>query len=220
MQQELQQSLEKLNTAQVQQQIENAMKSIDVQKIQAKVQAELGQVNIEKMQQDLAKMQVELKNNLDNDEMRLAIKKSLEASQKAMAELKSVNMEKIQQELELAKAELKQQQGTMKQDMEKARQEINRVMQKDFKKEFENALREMDRASAELKNYQDMLAAMDKDGLLNMQGSYTVEYNQGKLIINGTPQPEHIVNKYKHYFKKEKVTLRRGKDDGERSIDF
>jgi bla regulator protein blaR1 len=202
-----------LNVENIQEQIENATKNIDLQKIEVETQAALQKVNWEKMQQEMQKAQAEIKNNIDSKKLDAEISRAMEQSKKALAELKAVDMEKIQSQLEKAKAEMTLNEGRMQADIENAKKAINENLHKDIKRELEKAAEQVNRASEELQNYRNMLDEMDKDGLLHADGPYDIEYKNGKLSIDGKLQPAAVTDKYKHYFKKEKVTLKRGKDD-------
>ena len=184
-----------------------------------KTMAEMKTVDMEKVQAGLEKAQAELK-NIDGPKMQAEMQRTMEETKKAMAEMKAVDMEKIQYQLEKAKEEMRANQGKLKQDMERARKEINENLKKDFRKEMEKAKEEVNQAAIELQNYKDMLLEMDKDGLLNAKEPYSIEYNKGTLIINGKTQPGTISTKYRHYFKRENVKISRGKDDDDRTIDL
>ena len=186
-----------------------------------KAMAEMKSVNTEKLQAELEKAQAELKTNLDANKMQATIQQAMEQAQKAMAEMKSVNMEKIRAELDQATQEMKLNQGRMQSDLEKARKSINENLHKNFKEAFRKAQVEMDKAKAELQNYKNMLTEMDKDGLLDMEQPYNIEYDNGTLSINGNIQPATVADKFKHYFKKEKVKLKKTKDgDNDKTIDL
>jgi hypothetical protein len=201
-----------LNTENIHAEIENALKNIDLQKIQLETQDALKKINWDKMQKEMQQAQEEIKNNIDSKKLETEIQRSLEATKKAMSELKAVDMEKIQLQLEKTKEELKLNEGKMQENMERAKKEINENIHKDFRKELEKAEAGIERATEELRNYKTMLDEMAKDGLLQSKEEYNIEYKNGNLFINGKQQPDNITNKYKHYFKKGNVTIKRGKD--------
>ncbi len=205
--------------------------NLEVGKLQAELQhameetkkamAEMKSMDMEKVQQELQKAQEELKKNLDGGKLQAEMQRAMEDSKKAMAEIKLVDMEKMQQELEEAKEDMLESKGRIKQDMDKARKELNETLKKDFKKELEKARVELKQAEKDLQNYKEMLAEMDKDGLLNSHEPYNIEFHNGTLIINGKTQPDSIRNKYRHYFKKEDVKIIKGKaGEEENTIDL
>ena len=208
-----------LNTKNIHVEIENALKNIDLQKIQLETQNELKKIDWEKMQKEMLQAQEEIRNNIDSKKMEVEIQRSMEATKKAMAEMKNINMEKIQQDLEKTKQELALNEGKMQENLEKAKKEINENIHKDFRKELEKAQAGIERATEELKAYKSMLDEMAADGLLQSKEEYTIECKNGNLFINGKQQPDNITTKYKHYFKKGNVTIKRGKDnDGNKTI--
>jgi hypothetical protein len=86
-----------------------------------------------------------------------------------------------------------------------------------MKETMEKARQEVDKAKEEVKGYQEMIYAMEKDGLLNTKEDYSIEFRKAELSINGQKQPTEIFNKYKKYFKKERLTIR--KENGDMQID-
>jgi hypothetical protein len=54
-----------------------------------------------------------------------------------------------------------------------------------------------------------MIYAMEADGLLDTKKDYIIRFKDGKLTINGNEQPETVTNKYRKYFKKDSVTLKK-----------
>ncbi|MEP6726029.1 MAG: hypothetical protein ABJC98_09450 [Bacteroidota bacterium] len=220
MHRDLKESLEKINAENIHEQIEKAMKNIDMQKIQLQVQASLKQIDWKKMQADIQKAQAEI-NNADGIKLQKEMQNTLDETRKAMAGLKAFDMEELQHQLEQTKENLKMNEGRMKEDLEKARKNINQNLNKDFRKELEKAKENVKRVAEELQDYKMMLTEMDKDGLLNANETYDIEYKKGELIINGKTQPATITSKYKHYFKKERVTIKNGnRDEDDRTIDL
>lgn len=220
MHRDLKESLEKINAENIHEQIKKAMKNIDMQKIQLQVQASLKQIDWKKMQADIQKAQAEI-NNADGIKLQKEMQNTLDETRKAMAGLKVFDMEELQHQLEQTKENLKMNEGRMKEDLEKARKNINQNLNKDFRKELEKAKENVKRVAEELQDYKMMLTEMDKDGLLNANETYDIEYKKGELIINGKTQPATITSKYKHYFKKERVTIKNGnRDEDDRTIDL
>ncbi|MEO5595136.1 MAG: hypothetical protein ABIR15_16535 [Chitinophagaceae bacterium] len=220
MHRDLKESLEKINAENIHEQIEKAMKNIDMQKIQLQVQASLKQIDWKKMQADIQKAQAEI-NNADGIKLQKEMQNTLVETRKAMAGLKAFDMKELQHQLEQTKENLKMNEGRMKEDLEKARKNINQNLNKDFRKELEKAKENVKRVAEELQDYKMMLTEMDKDGLLNANETYDIEYKKGELIINGKTQPATITSKYKHYFKKERVTIKNGnRDEDDRTIDL
>ena len=77
---------------------------------------------------------------------------------------------------------------------------------------------EIEKAKIEFKGYQEMVYEMEKDGLLNTKADYTIIYRDEELTINGKKQPAEVTNKFKKYFSKDGVTIR--KEKGEMNINI
>lgn len=221
-QRNLEQSLSKIDMDKMQEQLAKAMKQIDMQKIQLQAQQSLKKIDFEKMEADIQKAQEKMSKE-GSLKMQKHMQEAMEATKKAMENMKSIDMEKIQREVERSQENLKLNEGSMKEAMLNAQKSIQQNMHKDFQKEFEKAKEGINRAEAALQNYKAMLTEMDKDGLIKIHESYNVKYKNGVLTIDGKVQPDNVTNKYKHYFKKENVTLKKvkdGDDDDERTIDL
>ncbi len=216
---ELESSLEKLNTENVQEQVAKALKEIEFQKIQLQAQSALKKIDVEKMQRDIQRAQSELANSLESKKINESLQRAMEESKRAMSDLKAVDMEQLQLQLEKTREQLLENQGSMKENLDRARESMQENLKKDFKKELENARAGIDRAEKELHDYKDMLDEMDKDGLIHAKDAYRIEYKKGDLFINGNKQPDTVTNKYRHYFKKENVKLILEKEgDGAKTI--
>ena len=70
-------------------------------------------------------------------------------------------------------------------------------------------------STSKLKNYKEILTNMEKDGFLSTKEDYKVEYKNGDLFINGKKQLAAIADRYKHYFKKTHVTIKKENDGGD-----
>jgi hypothetical protein len=116
-----------------------------------------------------------------------------------MQKIKEINKEELQKELNNAKAEI----AKMKEEL---------TLEKlDLKKEMEKAHIGIVKAKEELKGYQEMIYAMEKDGLLDTKKGYSILYKDGELFINDKKQPKEVADKYRKYFRKDKVKI--SKDD-------
>ena len=110
--------------------------------------------------------------------------------------------------------------------MENARSEMERVKEDmkleklDMSKDLDKARNEIEKARIELKGYQEMIYAMEKQGLLNTKSDYKIEYSNGELRINGRKQTEATANKYRKYFKSNKDKTTITKENGDINIDI
>ena len=209
---QLHESFEKIDAQKIERQIEEAMKNIDEQKIRLQTEEALKKLDWDKIESDIRKSIAEAKDNINSEKMQAELQKALEQSKAAMAEVKNIDMDKIRLDLNKAKEELKEQQGQLKEELEKAQKEIQQNLGRNFKQELEKAKDDVLRAKEEMKAYKTMLADMEKDGLINTKENYTIEYKDGELYINGKIQPAAIRDKYKSYFKKDNIKIKKVRD--------
>ena len=182
-------ALRQVEAANIQQQIQEAMAKVDFENIRKEIEAAIGnmsQVDREKVQAELKNAEAEVKRALSNKDWEKEMKVNIEKE-----------MEKAKAEIERAKEQMKNQKIDLEKNIEKANSEIKQ-------------------ARAELKSFQEMVYAMEKDGLLSTAEDYTITWSNGELSINGKNQPESVARKYKKYFSREKTTIR--KEDGNINI--
>ena len=194
----------------------------DWKKAQEEMIKSLDNIDIEKAQLHAE----EALKNIDFEAIQRQVEEAVENSAKASEHLSKDVMEKIRLQMEKAKKEqhLSQErhEEQVKKQIERAKKQIAEAKEKirfdklDIDKAIRSAEEGIKKAEVELKGYQEMIYAMEADGLLDTKKDYTIRYKDGKLIINGNEQPESVTNKYRKYFKKDPVTLK--KEDG--SFDF
>lgn len=205
----------------IQQHIELAMKQVDFEKIEKEIEASLKQVDFEKIEKEinesvktalseadkksirkeLAEAKLEVDRELKNKDW----KKELENAKIEIEEAKKIDMKEVQEELKAAQSAFDQEMKNL--DKEKF----------DLKVDLKDAWKEIDKATLEIKGYQEMVYSLEKEGLLSTKGDYTIKYKEGTLTVNGNQQPKAVADRYKKYFSHEKVTIR--KEDGKMDVD-
>jgi len=60
--------------------------------------------------------------------------------------------------------------------------------------------------------YDIMLEKMEKDGLIDREKGFIVAKQNGKLVINGVPQPDSVLSKYGEYLRDKSITIKGKKD--------
>ena len=150
----------------------------------------ISKIDKEEINKQLEQAEKQVKEALNNDEW----KQELKNAQKIKKEDLDKEMANVKKELEKVKDEMKQQKFNLKIELDKAREDI-------------------DKAKDELKSYQQMIYDMEKDGLLNIKEDYSIEYKSGDLYINDKKQPTEITDKYKKYFKKNKIAIKKQNGD-------
>jgi hypothetical protein len=90
-------------------------------------------------------------------------------------------------------------------------------MKPEIEKSMQNAKESIDKAKKELEGYKGLIDGLDKDGFLDKNKNYTIEYKNGELIVNDKKQPDDVVKKYSGFLKDHKnFTIK--KDDNDFNI--
>ena len=209
----VEESMHKIDMQKIQQQVEEATRKIDYEKINRQVQEALSKIDFDKIQRDIEQSLEDVK-KVDKE----AIKKEIENAKKQVKEA----MEKEEWKEDMKKAQLESKEE-VKKAMEDVKKEMAKVKEEmkdqkfNFKKDMEKAKVELDNAKSELKDYQDMIYEMEKDGLLSTKEDYSIRYNDGELFINDKKQPESVTDKYKKYIRKKNIAIK--KEDGKMKIE-
>lgn len=207
MMKDVEESIAKIDLQKIELDAQKAMKEIDFTKIEKQLQEAMQNLDEELISQEKntelsESKKKEIKNDLEN--ARKEIKEEMEKLKKELKEQKIVTQQEMRKGLEDAKK-----------DMEKAKQEMkeNRF---DMEKEIAKAKVEVDNAMKEVRGYQEMVYAMEEDGLLSTKQDYTIEHKNGEISINGKTLNESSANKYKKYFKNKDMKIE--KKDGKINI--
>ncbi|MBK6828369.1 MAG: hypothetical protein IPG86_16600 [Chitinophagaceae bacterium] len=61
---------------------------------------------------------------------------------------------------------------------------------------------------------------MDKDGLINKKGNYTLQHKNGELLINGKKAADQVAEKYRSFLDKHpKFKIEKTDDDFDMDLD-
>jgi hypothetical protein len=234
-QRDIEEAMKKVDLSKIQLDVENAMADIDFEKIQQQIHESLAKVDFEKINRevkeameniDMEKVGREVERSLkdvDWEKMNTAIKASIEKLSKEEMLKAAEEIKKAQQQIdtELRNME-KYHKEEFKKEMQKAQEELKYLKIEldgekfNFKDVMAKASKSMAKAREELKGYQEMVYAMEADGLLSTNNDYTIEYKNGEISIDGKKQPASVNDKYRKYFKKDNVRII--KEDGEINI--
>ena len=204
---EMKEALDKVHfdADKMKQQIDEAMKQIDAQKIQEQVQKAIKEVDLEKMKK-------ELQENLDKADLQ-------DVKNEIAKAMKDIDAQKIKADLDASIAKI---------DIEKMKQELDKVKEIDFKgieenlkkmkpeieKSMNEARQSLEKAKKELLEYKNFIDQLDRDGLIDKDKNYTIEYKNSELTINGKKQPANTVNKYNDFLKgKKDFTITKDQDN-------
>ena len=186
-------------------QIDEAVKQIDAKKMQDQITQAMKAV-------DLEKMKVELQQNLE----KVDVTQMKEQMEKAM---KQIDAAKIQADINSSIAKI---------DLEKIRLELDKVKEIDFKgieenlkkvkpeleKSMQNAKESIEKAKKDLLEYKSFIDGLDKDGLIDKDKNYTIQYKNGELTVNGKKQPADVVKKYSSFLNgKNDFTIQKNEDN-------
>jgi ribosomal protein L29 len=212
----IQEQLSKINFEEIQKQAELAMKSVDLNKINLEAQKALKGIDVEVMQKQMNEALAEVK--IDNEVIQKAISEvhiDTDVLQKAMAEVK-VDFDKELAEIkDLDTQEMHKAMDEVKAELKKLKEEL-KTENPDLKKEMDKAKKEIGEAKKEIRGYQDMIYAMEKEGLLDTRKDYKIVYRDNVIYLNDKKQTEAVTAKYRKYFK-ENITIR--KENGRFTID-
>lgn len=212
MERDVEESIQKIDFEKIQREAQEAMQRMNLEKTQQQIEESLSRIDFDKIQQQIDESMQDVA-KVNKEEVR-------EALQKAKAQVKEAMenqhwKQDMEQSLAKNRETMQKQMLAVQQEMQKVKDQM-RVEKFNFSKEMEKAQAELDNAKKELKGYQDMIYAMEKAGLLNTKTNYSIEFKNDELFINGQKQPADITNRYKHYFRKDKITIK--KEDGEMHI--
>lgn len=202
-----------------------------LERAKANVQA-LSQKNWKKAQEACVKAKLDMNFDKMQKDMEMAFRKvdfdaiqhSIESAisqYRAQADEELVEEEalkRMKEELEKAKEEhgkaMKAQQQAIQYQVEKAKKQAEeasslKLEKLNLEKTFNQAQEGIDKAKAALKAYQEMIYSMEAEGLLDTKKDYTIHYDGTTLMIDGKEQAANVTEKYKKYFTKTPVTLKK-----------
>jgi hypothetical protein len=97
--------------------------------------------------------------------------------------------------------------------MEKVKLEMQKVKPQ-MEQSLKEAREQIEKAKKELTVYKTLIDGLEKDGLIDRKGTYTIQYKDGDLIINDKKQPAEVTNKYKDMLSGHKnFTIKKTNDD-------
>lgn len=213
MQKDLQQAMKNIDIERIAMEAQQAISKIDMDKITKEVQTSLNKIDFDKIQRELESVEIDVPQT-DKEKIKEELERAWKSVdeqmkkgtwQREIEEVKNIDMKQINSEVEEAKKEI----AKKNDELRTGKFDMNETMTK--------AYADIDKAREELKRYQDMISSLEKDGLLNTREDYTIEYRGGELTINGKMQSKEVTNKYKKYFRKEKLTIK--KQNGDINID-
>jgi chromosome segregation ATPase len=202
--------VEELDRAEIE--LNKAHKEFDKQKTKEELEKAM-----QNLQTDMARLQEDLKTamrDVDVKKLEAEIRRSLKdvdtekARVQAEAAIAKVDFEKIQKELSKV-----QQLNT-----EKLRKELAELEPR-ISKSMAEAKVQLQEATKEMKAYQTFIDDLHKDGLIDKQKDYRVEWKKGELMINGKKQGEEAIRKYTFLQGRKDFTLLKNSDEFNINLD-
>ncbi len=198
---EMKNSLREFDAEKIKAEIDQALKEVDAAKIQAQVQKSIAEVDLEKMKKELQ----ESLGKVDSEKIKAHIEQALKEvdAAKIQAAMASVDFEKMKAEMQKVK-EI---------NFDKIEEEMKNMGPK-IEASMKEAKESMAKAKEELLAYKGFIDGLDKDGLINKDQSYKIEYKNRELFINGQKQPVSVTGKYQSFLDgKKDFTISKDKDD-------
>jgi hypothetical protein len=202
MQKELNESMKKLDMQKIQLDMEKAMKDVDFQKIQKEIEQSMAKV-------DFANIEKELQKALKEVDV-------AKIQQEIQSSMQKVDWEKMKTEFDRVKdIDMKK----MEIDMKKMEEEMKKIGP-ELEKSMEKAKEGIEKAKVEMKEYNEFVDGLEKDGLLKRNEGYTIKHKDGELFINGKKASDATYNKYKSFLEKRKTfSIEKSDDDFDMDID-
>jgi len=92
---------------------------------------------------------------------------------------------------------------------------------KRLEKELAEARVEIEKAKTEIKEYKVFVDGLDKEGLINKKGNYSLEHKNGELLINGKKAAAQVTEKYRSFLDKHpKFKLEKTDDEVDMDVDY
>jgi len=204
---EMKEALDKVHfdSEKMKMQMHEAIKQIDAKKMQDQIQKAIKDIDFEKMK-------TELQGNIDKIDMK-------EFNEEITKAMKEIDLAKIQTDINTSLSKI---------DMDKLKVELDKVKEIDFKgiednlkkmkpeieKSMQDAKESIEKAKKEMMGYKGLIDGLDKDGLIDKNKSYTIEYKNGELTINGKKQSADVVKKYNSFLNGHKnFTIKKNEDN-------
>jgi len=194
--------------------VSKALREIDFEKIEREVRAAMKAMDVDmlKTQESVARAMKEV----DFQKVNVDVQKALSQAQK---ELSAIDSEKMKKEIEqsLAQVDFNKMNVELQQlkelDLSKMKEELANI-RPEIEKSLAEAKKDIAKAKQEISDYKNLVTALDKDGFLNKNEDYKVEYKNKELIVNGKKLSADAVRKYSEYLgDKEDFTIKKADDD-------
>lgn len=200
MHQDLKESLSRVDMEKVKRQMARAMDKFDSEKVWKDFQKAFDKVKWDDMKQDLKRQMEKINSDIDFDKLQKEIDIAGRETMRELDRAKKESSIQLKSEMQKLRADLK------KQDFNLGEQKLQ------LKDEINKARVQIEAIREELGSYKAMTREMEKDGLIQQDGNYDIEFAHDSLKINGDKQRKRIYRKYRKYVKKDEVRIKKEKD--------
>jgi len=208
----------KLDMEKMQKELNESMKKIDIQKMQLDMQKVMHDVDFEKLKIEFDQSMAKIDFGNIEKEMEKAMKAfdAAKLQQDLQESMQKIEWDKMKVEFDKVKEiDMKK----MHFDMEKMQAELSKIGP-EIEKSMEKANVEIEKAKVEMKEYNEFLDGLEKDGLLKRKEGYTIKHRDGELFINDKKASDATYKKYKSFLDKhKKFTIEKSDDDFNIDID-
>ncbi|KIC90778.1 hypothetical protein [Flavihumibacter solisilvae] len=208
---EMETALAKINTKEMEEQIAKAMKEVNLAMDKIRDEQVMRQLDMEKLQKEMEIAKEKIQKEFKNADWDREIRAAMEEAKKATREMSKINEQQLKAELDRAKDEMARNKVNIEKEIARARDEMKNN-KFHIKESLETARRQIDATKLEFEGYKTMILSMEKEGIIKDPKNYRIEYNDGKLTVDGKLQPESVTNRYKKYFSGKKTVLVNEKD--------
>ncbi len=194
--------------------IEKALKDIDWENLQKELRQAIdaSKVDLERMKEELRNATKELDAAKLQNSLSKAVKEidAVEIHRQVEDAVAKIDIAKLNAELKkIHEVDMKK----MQNEIRKIKPEIEKSL-KDAKANLEAAKVEMEKAKKELVAYNTFISNLAKDGLLDKDEEYTIEYKSGELSVNGKKVSSETQQKYSNFLKNKKDFVIEKSDNG------
>jgi len=185
--------------------VSEAMNAVDWEAIGEAVSRSIRSVNWDKIGQDVKEGISEAGREVNDPEIRRKVKA---AQEEARREVESMRREAARSRLQ-ARSDIRNSQKDREAAMQSATRELYGTRETLSKRADVMRQAEATRNShGRSADYHSMLQAMDKDGIIDRRGEYSIIKSGKTLLINGQVQEPNVLKKYNEYLQGDNIILK------------
>lgn len=227
-QQAVQEAMKNIDWKQINAQTEQALKAVDWDKINEQIATSMKNIDWAKINAEVDAA-VKESAKVDPEMIRQSVELGLKSAQTALAaiDLEQIIKQSMQhipspEERAAIRKEIAKAREAQREAMAEARAAVAeaRAEMRDAGRKAQaaaraeaNAQRHAVRAETSHKQYKTLIEKMEADKLIDRSKPFTIEKKDGQLYINGTRQPDSVLDKYRSYLHAGEITIKGSKDN-------